>query len=104
MSAVKRMASGITAPGRFFCRRVAESCSISSGSADHTATPWPLFASIRARAMPQVPAPNMPIFTRRSFVIARASFPLPTLYSIPATRATSSRECPYVLYSYGKIC
>ena len=46
-------------PGRFLCRR----SRANSGAlwADQTVTSWPLLVSIRASAVPQVPAPMIPM-------------------------------------------
>ena len=49
-------------PGRLGCLRVALYSSISRGSADHTIVSCPSFASILVSAIPQVPAPSIPIF------------------------------------------
>ena len=61
MFLVNRSSSGIFICGRLGCLRVVERLSISFSMADHTSTSFPLTVSIRARAMPQVPAPRIPI-------------------------------------------
>jgi hypothetical protein len=61
MLLVNRSSSGIFICGRLGCLRVVERLSISFSMADHTSTSFPLTVSIRARAMPQVPAPRIPI-------------------------------------------
>ena len=50
------------------CTRVVERLSTSASMADHTCTSLPLTVSIRASAMPQVPAPRTPIFRFVTFV------------------------------------
>ena len=61
MLLVNCISAGIFMPGRLGWTRVADRLSISCSSADHTSTSLPLTVSIRARAMPQVPAPRIPI-------------------------------------------
>ena len=68
MLLVNFSSSGIFIPGRLGWTRVVERLSISCPSADHTSTSFPLTHSIRARAMPQVPAPRMPIFRFVTFL------------------------------------
>ena len=60
--------AGIFMPGRLGCTRVVERLSTSASMADHTCTSLPLTVSIRASAMPQVPAPRTPIFRFVTFV------------------------------------
>ena len=68
MLLVNCSSAGIFMPGRLGCTRAAERLSTSAGSADHTCTSLPLTHSIRASAMPQVPAPKTPIFFFVTFV------------------------------------
>ena len=68
MLLVKRSSCGMTIPGRLGCTRVVERLSTSASMADHTCTSLPLTVSIRARAMPQVPAPRTPILNFFTFV------------------------------------
>ncbi len=57
--------------------------STSAGSADHTCTSLPLTHSIRASAMPQVPAPRTPIFRFVTFISSESAARLSRRWHIP---------------------
>ena len=96
MLLVKRSSCGMTIPGRLGCTRVAERLSTSVSMADHTCTSLPLTVSIRARAMPQVPAPRTPILNFFTFV---SSVSAPGRSSCRWICAVPSR-CPAAAHCY----
>ena len=107
----------MTIPGRLGCTRVVERLSTSASIADHTCTSLPLTVSIRARAMPQVPAPRTPILNFFTFVssvsapgkgqapcrwiyAAPSRCPAPAHYYDHCTRKRPQRQASAALHKY----
>ena len=94
MLLVNCSSAGIFMPGRLGCTRVVERLSTSASMADQTCTSFPLTQSIRASAMPQVPAPRTPIFRFVTFISSESAAAFaPLAYSPQIWRELVSFYC-----------